>query len=532
MNQGGNTAHYADAVVELFKTASLLEIWDKKREADILTAVMHNDLEKFASLNVKKGELVYLHSEVKAALRDANSPEGVVDAMNQIFSTPLSSLGVKMSRKKLAAKKLERPDTTVDMLKAKVEQRPQEYTRVTETGKVKVKVPVPVVRNLDYAEQIPKSETSTEYFEKLKMTSMPPEEKPKTGYEGLNELYTRRPNEDPNSKRFKQTQQGHKQDGVLITPCYMNNGIMYRGDMVHMILEDIAKRTTTGLSVYVGAVPLHKEDLNNIGDAAMRLVMKDNDMVAKKLSGIVFTALLTKVAELGDDTRLELKKEAYNNNAFESQGMVSRDVIYPVRPVSNILQYAHQDKMISIDRRSLSGVLMRADVKNQILQRLSVQKPIGKTSTDLKVYYVRLIEAGAIGKASKFKKACKELYDVDCGELDDKVLDVAHDGSVMLDEVSNALFPTQKHQQELDLSAATSNPTGAESDAPVKLSYVDIQSLMEKYVTAKRVGTSSGLVADGDTPVLELLSKYAANRLEVVSRTKKAPRWPRSFRVG
>lgn len=486
MSHRGNTAYYADAFIELYKIATMLEIWDKKREADILSAIMQNDFDKLKELSVKKADLLSLHSEIKSALKDAKCPDGVVYAVDEIFNAPMSKVGVRISRKRLAAKEDKTTkETTVERLERTVGDRPKEFTRVTETAKIKPKPPMPFRRNLDGGEALAKPETSGEYFNKLNMSSMPTEEAPKNGYEGLNELYSRRPNEDVNKKRFKQTSQGHKEEGVLIVPAYMNNGIMYRGDIVHLILENIAKRNTTGLSVYVGAVPLDKEQLNNIGDVAMRLVMKDNDMVAKKLSGVLFTSLLKKASELGEEALSNLKT-AYNNNTFESHGLVDRQVIYPVRPESNVMQYAHEDKVISIDSRSLSGVIMRADVKNKVLTRMSLQRPLGKTSTDLKIYYVKMIEAGGVYKAAKFKKAVKELYDVDCGDLDDKILDMAHGKSVTLEEIEGALFPTQEHQQKLDTDAATSNPTGTVNDKPVRLSYVDISNLMEKYVNAKR----------------------------------------------
>jgi len=267
MVQRGDTANYADAFVELYKIASMLDIWEKKRESDILTAVMQNDYDKLGGMSVKKAEMLDIYSEIKSALADANCPDGVIYAVEEIFKSPLSAAGVKVGHRKLAAKQTKAPDTTVDMLKEKHE-RPKEFTRVTETSKVKPKPPVAFRQNLDYGEAPPKLETSEEYYKKLNV-DMPAEEAQNKSYSGINELYSRRPNEDVNKKRFTQTTQAHKQDGVLIVPAYMNNGIMYRGDMVHMILENIARRDTTGLSVYVGAVPLDKEQLNNIGDLAM-----------------------------------------------------------------------------------------------------------------------------------------------------------------------------------------------------------------------------------------------------------------------
>ena len=487
MTRRGNTADYADAFVELFKIASMLDIWEKPRESEILTAIMHDNHDKLKELSVKKAEMLSLHSEIKSALKDASCPDGVIYAVEEIFKTPLSNAGVKVGHRKLAAKKstTKEYDTTVDLLKARLE-TPEEYTRPTATSKIKAKPPLPFRRNLEDGDQYPPSETSTEYFAKLNLSSMPAEEAQKNGYEGLNELYSRRPNDGVNKKRFKQTQQAHKPEGVLIVPAYMNNGIMFRGDLVHMILENIARRDTTGLSVYVGAVPLGKEDLRNVGDLAMRLTMKDHDMVAQKLSGMVFTALFNKVANSGAEVVESLKKTAYNNNAFESQGSVPREVIYPIRPESNIQQYAHNEKVISIDGRSLSGVIMRADVKNKVLLRMSLQRPLGKTSTDLKVYYVKMIEAGEIHKAVKFKKAVRELYDVDCGELDDKVLDAAHEKSVNLEGLESALFPTRCDQQRIDTEKATSKPTGRVNDNPVKFSFIDMKTLLDKYVTAKR----------------------------------------------
>lgn len=492
MAQRGNTADYADAFVELYKIAAMLDVWDKCREAEVLTAILHDDNDKLKNLSVNKAEMLALHSEIMSALKDANCPDGVVYAVDEIFKTPLSTVGVKVGHRKLAAKTKKKEETTVEKLSREVSERPRELTRPTETAKIKPKPPVPFRTNLDYGEPIPKSETSSEYFAKLNLSSMPAEEPPKTGYDGLNDLYSRKPNEDVNKKRFRQTSQGHKEEGVLIVPAYMNNGIMYRGDMVHIILENIARRDTTGLSVYVGAVPLNKEELNNIGDLAMRLVMKDNDMVAQKLSGIIFSSIYKMASDMDADQIMKLQKTAYNNNAFESYGQVDREVLYPVRPESNILQYAHDDKMISIDRRSLSGVIMRADVKNKVLTRLSLQRPLGKTATELKVYYIKMIEAGGAYKAARFKKAVKELYNVDCGELDDKIIDMAHEKSVKLEDIENALFPTLDHQQQIDVDAATSRPVGEVSDSPVRFAFIDRAILMDRYVTAKREKQNAG----------------------------------------
>ena len=479
MVQRGNTANYADAFVELYKIASMLDIWDKKREADILTAIMHDDFDKMNALGVQKDELLSLHSDIRSALKDAESPDGVLVAFDQIFSAPLAKVGVKMGMRKAAAKKP--VTTTVEMLKDKQE-RPKEMTRPTETAKTtKPRPSAPFRRNNDY--DVP-TETSADYFAKLNLSSMP-ENSPSTGYEGIADLYAAKPNSDPNRGRFRDTQKAHREDGVLIVPAYMNNGIMYRDDMVHMILENIARRDTTGLSVYVGAVPLGKEELNNIGDLAMRMVMQDNDMVAKKMSGIIFSSLFKKASSLGSEELL-LKKKAYNNHAFESHGQVDRSVIYPVRPESNILQYAHDAKIINIDSRSLGGVLMRADVKQKILRNLAVDRPLGKTADELKVTYVKMIESHGVYKALKFKKAVKELYDVDCGDIDDRILDIAHGKSVTLSEIENALFPTLEHQQSIDMDSATSNPTGGVSTAPVRLSFIDHSKLLDRYITAKK----------------------------------------------
>jgi hypothetical protein len=161
------------------------------------------------------------------------------------------------------------------------------------------------------------------------------------------------------------------------------------------------------------------------------------------------------------------------------------------------MQYAHNDRVISIDRRSLSGVIMRADVKNKLLTRLSLLRPLGKTADEIKVCYVKMLEAGGVYKASKFKKAVKELYDVDCGELDDKIIDMAHEKSVKLEEIEGALFPTIEHQQKIDTEAATSRPSGEVSDKPVKFSFINQLALLDKYVTAKRKAAKDDDDEDG-----------------------------------
>jgi len=481
-----NSSHYADAFIELYKVASLLDVWGKGRESKILTAVLEGDDEAMDKLVVANTELLNLHSEISSALKEQGAPIEVMMVMDEIFRPSFAKVGLKLVDRSLIKTGDSKRESTVERLNRQIKESPKEFTRPTETKKIK-EMPSPIRQNLDYGPKFYDSESSKEYFDKLDMNNMPDEKDLETGYEGLEDSYTKLPNQNINSGRFQPTKDGHKSSGVLILPSYMNDGIFYRDDVSHMIMEAIARRTTTGLSFYSGAVPIGKEELNSIGDLAMRMKIKGKNMLADKLSAMVFTSILKKASDMRKEDLANLRKTAYNNNAFETSGLTAREVVYPIRPESNIMQYAHNDKMISIDPRSLSGVIMRADVKNHVLESLSVKRPIGKTAEDLKVYYVKMLEDGGIYRAARFKKVAKILYDVDCGDIDDRILDVAHGRSVNLSEAEGALFPTQNKQQDIDIGTATSIPNGEVSDKPVKMaSYIDKDSILGRYLTAKK----------------------------------------------
>jgi len=257
--------------------------------------------------------------------------------------------------------------------------------------------------------------------------------------------------------------------------------VMFRDDVSHMIMEQVANRGTTGLSPYVGGVPLNNEDLNTIGDVAVRLVLKDETKLAKRAAAVIYTELLRRAISCPEG----IQKAAYNNLSMAWRWpAVAREVVYPIRPDSNALQYAHPEQAVSIDPRSLHGILMRIDVKNKIMQNAAHSWPVGKTAEDLKVEYLKMINAGEFAEALKFRKSAEEIYDVNCGEYDDKIVEKAHKEPYA--KVEDGIFPTVEKQQDIDEATAKVLPMGKVSDEPKHFAFIDLYDLMDRFISAKK----------------------------------------------
>ena len=457
---------YSGAFVALHRIATVLKEYDKSVEADALKAVMCNDMAALEKTSLSGEQLLNLHNEIQAAMDEEKAPSVVRAAVTEIFKTPLKAMGVKMSNKKIVSSKVKiaakAPVTTYLRLESDRASRPKEITRPLVLRK-NLKIDTTGYSNLDQigSGEIPSMVTDA--------------------YDKAEENYNSNPNSNVNKGRFKDTQEAHDKSGVLIVPSYMNYGVMFRDDVSHMIMEQVANRGTTGLSTYVGGVPLNNNDLNTIGDVAVRLVLKNETKLAKRAAAIIYTELLRRAAGKPEG----LNKAAYDNTSMAWRWpMVSREVVYPIRPTSNAIQYAHPDQAVSIDPRSLFGIIMRIDIKNKVMQNAATSRPIGRSAEDLKVHYLKMLNAGEFAEALKFRKSAADIYDVNCGEYDDKIVERAHKEPYV--KVEDGIFPTITKQQDIDEAAATTTPTGKVSDVPKHFAFIDLKDLTDKFISAKK----------------------------------------------
>jgi len=458
---------YSGAFVALHRIAAVLKEYDKSVEADALKAVMCNDMAALEKTSLSGEDLLSLHNEIQTAMDEEKAPSAVRAAVTDIFKAPLKAMGVKMSNKKIVSSRVVKvaakaPVSTYLRLESDRAARPKEITRPLLLRK-NLKIDTSGYSNMD---QIGSKEVPTMVAD---------------AYEKAEDCYAANPNSNVNKGRFKDTQEAHDKSGVLIVPSYMNYGVMFRDDVSHMIMEQVANRGTTGLSAYVGGVPLNNNDLNTIGDVAVRLVLKNEIKLAKRAAAVIYTELLRRAADAPDG----LQKAAYDNTSMAWRWpMVSREVVYPIRPVSNALQYAHPDQAVSIDPRSLFGIVMRIDVKNKVMQNAALSRPVGKTADDLKVQYLKMLNAGEFSEALKFRKSAAEIYDVNCGEYDDKIIERAHKEPYV--KIEDGIFPTETKQQDIDEAASKTVPTGKVSDEPKHFAFINLNDLTDKFLSAKK----------------------------------------------